>query len=200
MKTATIKIKGVKPLLMHNEQLANPLSEASRALKAVTKKKGKTDADFEEAAELEFQGGLYFHKEDGPYLPDRVIRSALIHAARKLKQGRAFEEGVEYPFERYRLEYEGPRTIAGLWKGKFYDQRMVGNQNVRILRTRPRFDRWSCDVEIMFDETMIDDRVLEQVVKRAGTLGLCDYRPLFGGFTAEVAIGGSIRFGKKEAA
>ena len=189
MKAATITLTGTKPLLMHNEQLANPLSEVSQRLKAVTKKRGKTDADYEEAAEIEFEGGLYFEEKDGPYLPDRVIRSAMIEAARKSKQGRQFEEGVEYPHPRYPLIYDGPRTVKGLWSKKFYDQRMVGNQAVRILRTRPRFNEWSCVVEILFDETLVDDRVMEQVVKRAGTLGIGDYRPLFGGFTAEVSIG-----------
>lgn len=193
MKSATITLVGTRPLLMHNEQLANPLSEASKKLKALTKKKGKTDSDFEEIAEVEFEGGLYFHKDDGPYLPDRVVRAALIEAARKLKQGKQFEEGLEFPFERYRLEYNGPRTVAGLFQKKFYDQRMVGNQNVRVLRTRPRFDEWSCQIEVLIDESMIDNRVLEQVVKRAGTLGICDYRPLFGGFEGSVAIGSVVR-------
>lgn len=193
MKTATLTLTGTKPLLMHNEQLANPLSEFSQRLKAVTKKRGKTDADYEEAAEIEFEGGLYFDEKDGPYLPDRVIRSAMIEAARKSKQGRQFEEAVEYPKTRYPLIYDGPRTIKGLWSKKFYDQRMAGNQAVRILRTRPRFDQWSCVIEILFDETLVDDRVLEQVVKRAGTLGICDYRPLFGGFMGEVIIGATFQ-------
>ncbi len=188
MKTATLTLTGTKPLLMHNEQLANPLAEVTRRLKAVTKKRNKTDSDFEEAAEIEFEGGLYFHDEDGPYIPDRIIRSSLIEAARKFKLGRQFEEGIEYPHERYPLVYSGPRTIAGLWKGKFYDQRMVGNQTVRVLRTRPRFNEWSVIVEILFDETLVDDRVLEQVTKRAGSLGLGDFRPLFGGFSSEVTI------------
>jgi len=188
MKTATIKITGTKPLLMHNEILANPLAEVSQRLKAVTKKRGKTDSDFAEAAEIEFEGGLYFHDKDGPHIPDRVIRSVIIGAARKFKQGRQAEEGIEYPLERYPLIYSGPRTVKGLWGAKFYDQRMVGNQNVRILRTRPRFNEWACNVSIIFDETMIDDRALEQIVKRAGTLGLGDYRPLFGGFTADLLV------------
>lgn len=193
MKTARITLKGTKPLLMHNEILANPLSPIAQKLKAVTKKRQKTDADYEEAAEIEFEGGLYFHDEDGPYLPDRVVRSALIEAARKFKMGRQFEEGVEYPMERYPLIYDGPRTIKGLWKGKFYDQRMVGNQNVKVLRTRPRFNDWSCVVEIIFDETMVDDRAMEQIVARAGSLGICDYRPLFGGFVGTVEIGAVVR-------
>lgn len=193
MKTATITLIGTRPLLMHNEQLANPLSEASRRLKSVTKKRNKSDADFMEIAEIEFEGGLYFDAKLGPYIPDRVVRSALIQAARKLKQGKHFEEGIELPLDKYALQYDGPRTVAGLWQKKFYDQRMVGNQRVRILRTRPRFDNWKCAVEIFFDETMIDDRTLEQVVKRAGSLGLCDYRPLMGAFNGDVAIGTEMR-------
>jgi len=197
VKTATITFVGTRPLLMHNEQLANPLSEVSKKLKILTGKKSKTDADYEEIAEVEFSGGLYFHATDGPYLPDRNIRAALIAAARKQKKGKQFEEGIEYLRERYPLQYDGPRTIAGLFQKKFYDQRMVGNMGKRVLRTRPIFNEWSCEIEVLIDETMIDDRTLEDVVKRAGTLGICDFRPLYGGFVGSVVVGSVVKEKRK---
>ena len=42
--TLTYKITGDAPLIMHNGDLANPLSKAAKALKQVTGKKKKTDA------------------------------------------------------------------------------------------------------------------------------------------------------------
>ena len=47
------KIVGVAPLVMHNGELANPMSEGAKALKRVTGKKAKTDADHAEIARVE---------------------------------------------------------------------------------------------------------------------------------------------------
>lgn len=73
MQTIGITLKGVKPLLMHNEQLANPLSGAARKLAEVSKKRNKTLDDHRVLAEYEFEGGIYHRPDIGPYVPDRWI-------------------------------------------------------------------------------------------------------------------------------
>lgn len=193
MKMATITLNSMSPLLMHNDILANPLSEAAKELRRITKKRDKSDEDYEAISEIEFRYGLYFDAAVGPYIPDRVIRAMLIQAARKSKRGKIFEEGIFVPFPMYPIEYEGPRTIKGLWDSKFYDRRMVGNQKSRVLRTRPLFKEWRCVVELQFDDEIINDNDLIDVVVRAGSLGICDYRPLYGRFNGDVAIGAEMR-------
>lgn len=195
MMMMKVKLTGTKALLMHNERLANPLDETTQELKGLTAKKKKTDADHKAIAEVEFRGSMYFDETIGPFIPDRNIRAALIEAARKSKLGLVVAENVWVTEAMMPLDYKGPRTVAGLWREKRHvDQRMVGNQKVRILRTRPRFDEWALTATVTFDEEAIDQRTMESVFKRAQTLGLCDYRPLFGTFECAFlscsAIGG----------
>jgi hypothetical protein len=54
-----LKLEGQSPLVMHNERLADPLDEFTRAIGAISKKRNKTEADHMEIGRLEFFGGLY---------------------------------------------------------------------------------------------------------------------------------------------
>lgn len=187
MKIMTVRYTGTKELLMHNERLANPIDPIVQEMKALTAKRKKTDADHRDIAEVEFRGGLYFDDKLGPVIPDRVIRASLIAGARKLKLGREVTENVVVLETSYPLEYDGPRTIAGLWQKRYCDQRMVGNQKVRVLRTRPKFPvGWSALVRLQFDNDSFDERNLIAVIKRSENLGIGDYRPLYGTFSSDV--------------
>lgn len=66
-KTLVIDMMGKTPLLTHNSQLSDPLNPWSKKLKSITSKKKKTDADHEEAARIEWKGGLYL--DAGPKGP-----------------------------------------------------------------------------------------------------------------------------------
>lgn len=186
MQIMTVKLVGQKPLLMHNEVLANPLSPAAQRLREVTQIRKKTEDDHWEMAKREFEGGLYHSEALGPHIPSRMLRAALIAGAKKLRLGPKIIEGVTFVDMESKLLYSGPRDIEGLWKKKFYDQRMVGNQKVRVLRTRPKFDEWAVEFAIVFDQMIIDERDIRSVLKRAETLGIGDYRPLYGTFRSEV--------------
>ncbi len=186
MQIMTAKFSGSKPLLMSNEQMANPLSKASQRLKEITQKRNKTEDDYWECARREFDGGMYFDDALGPIIPSRILRAALIAGAKKLKLGPKVTEGVTFVDLEYKLLYTGPRDKDGLWKKGFYDQRMVGNQRARVLRTRPMFKDWAVEFQIIFDPTMIDERNITDVLRRAETLGIGDYRPLFGTYQSKV--------------
>jgi hypothetical protein len=185
----TISITGTRPLLMHNGRLADPLDPAAKALKAFTGKRGKTDADYAEVGRVEFAGAIYIDPDLGPYLPADNIWKTLHVAAKKTKHGKLIEEGVIITTEVNPLVYPGPRDIDGLWRsGTFEFRKTVVNQRNRVPRTRPIFNQWSVTAEGVFDENVIDLPVLAAIASRAGALvGLGDWRPKFGRFTAEVA-------------
>jgi hypothetical protein len=185
MKLITATLTGTRPLLMHNERLANPLDPHAIALKEVTKKRQKTEDDYWLCAEREFAGGIYCDDEVGPYIPGIAIRALLLGAARKMKLGKQLEEGVMILDPMNKLEYKGPRTVAALWKAKFYDQRMVGNQNVRVLRTRPMFKDWTVSFRLAFDPSFLNEADIKAIVTRGETIGLMDYRPVFGTFASK---------------
>ncbi len=54
-----VRLTGLGGMLMHNvDELANPMSELCKAMKKITGKRKKVDADHEELARLEFVGSL----------------------------------------------------------------------------------------------------------------------------------------------
>lgn len=78
---------------MHSGRLADPLNPIAKAVKKVSSKRMKTDADFAELARLEFLGGLYLHRGE-PCIPGEVLEAALIEAARKMRRGQQAKAGV----------------------------------------------------------------------------------------------------------
>ncbi|GAI19389.1 unnamed protein product, partial [marine sediment metagenome] len=56
-------------------------------------------------------------------------------------------------------------------------------QRARIMRARPRFDKWELDFTIDFDDEIIGKDKVNEILTYAGQrIGIGDYRPLFGRF------------------
>ena len=189
MKELKIKLVGQSPLITHNIRLANPLGEYAQAMKSLTGKRNKTDADLKEIAKLEWEGGLYL--EDGVVvMPAKCLNSCFFEGAKKKKNGPKWRTGAILPSEHYPMEYNGakinisvngdiPNPDLDKYYSNFNDQRMVRVGTGQILRTRPLFLGWSVpDVGIMYDENILDKRTLLQICEDAGYLvGLCEMRP-----------------------
>lgn len=182
------RMTGVQPLLIHNEQLANPLAPITMRMKTLTSKRKKLDEDFMEIARTEFEGGLYIDK-NGPYLPNTWISATIREGAKAMRKGEATTRGILFLDDLFYLEYPGMekvKTVQQLWDAGFYDQRMVGNQKNRVLRTRPRFDNWALDVRLFYMPKVIEKEDIMRALKRAGAeLGFGDYRQRFGKFVVE---------------
>ena len=188
MEQLNVKLIGQSPLITHNIRLANPLGEYSQAMKSLTGKRNKTDADLKEIARLEWEGGLYL--EDGVIvMPSRNVNSCLFEGAKKKKNGPKWRTGAILPDEYYKMEYKGakinvkmngniPNPELDKYYEKLFDQRMVRVGTGQILRTRPLFFDWSFFVTIMYDENILDKRTLIQICEDAGYLvGFCEMRP-----------------------
>ena len=179
-------IRGIAPLLMHNGHLADPLNEFTRAIKAITAKRKKTDADFEQIAKLEFLGGLYLDRNGAPAVPGELIEGLLRDGAKKSRQGKDAQCGLisdgVWP-----LTYKGPKDQEALWADEnFRDIRGVVIKGSRIMRMRPRFPVWDLNFEVMFqDEVANDDQINKWLVDAGQFVGLGDFRPRFGRFTVE---------------
>lgn len=178
-----VEIAG-KRMLMHNGQLADPLNEYAKALKEVTSKRKKSDADHEESARREFQGGLYFDEKAGPYIPDLVLVSMLVEGAKKRKLGKAFTATVSVVDEVNPLLYQGPRTRESLWNDRsFVDRRGAVVGTSRIMRTRPKFTDWSLRFQVSLLKSELNAADIEAALTDAGLyVGLGDHRPAFGKF------------------
>lgn len=187
MYTIEVSIKGAAPLLMHNERLADPFDDYAKELKLVSSNRKKGEDDHETLAKLEFQGGLYFDDEAGPYIPGKNLQAMLVYAARRLKLGKEFEAGVRVCDEVNALDYKGPRTREGLYEDKkFRDRRGIGVAGKRVFRTRPKFRDWGVTFKVTVTADSVSIDTMREVLSIAGQYqGLGDYRPLFGQFTVE---------------
>lgn len=184
-QTVTYRLKSDCPMLQHNGQTADPTNRWSKAMKAVSGKRKKTDADYEELARIEFMAALLMGPE-GPVIPSHYIDAALTGAAKKNREGPLAKSGV-FCLKDASLEYEGPRTADELWAdNRFRHVAIVRVQSARVARTRPVFNEWQANVTLQIEDSVVNVRQVDDWFQIAGTqIGLGDWRPQHGRFTAE---------------
>ena len=185
MKKLKAKITGVSALLCHSGKLADPLYEGTKQLKKLSSKRGKTDADLEMMAKVEFIHSLYLDNGQ-PCIPAEVLEASFINAARRNKQGKKVQAGVVVP-NNYPLIYDGPRDPEKMWEdGRFRFSSTVRVGTSRVSRMRPRFNEWAADIEVEYDPNMLNEAEIKEIVKIAGeSIGIGDWRPRFGRFKVE---------------
>lgn len=186
MKSRTYTIRGVSPLVMHNEQLADPLNEWARSIAEVSKKRKKTEDDHMELSRREFMGGLYWSKELGVHIPERCLEALVRDGAKKEKRGRDVNSAMIVT-DPATLVYEGPKEPKALWEaGSYVLRATVGVSDKRIVRSRPIFREWSLKFSVEYDETVLQASDLDRFLEVAGRqCGLMDWRPKHGRFTVE---------------
>jgi len=188
VNTLNFRIVGVAPLVMHNGALADPRYEYTRKIKAISSKRMKTDADYEEMARLEWFGGLYLFNGE-PCVPSYVLEAMLIGrggAARKQKKGKEAAAGL-FVVQDFPLEYEGPRDPKELWKlEQFRLVAPVKVQTSRIMRTRPLFAEWAFTAEVTHNPELVNEDEVVHWMQIAGEqVGLMDWRPKYGRFSVK---------------
>lgn len=189
---------GGAPLICHNERLADPLDSFTEAIQEISKKRGKTKADHEALAHLEFLGGLYTNPplqwplngtaKAAPCVPAWNVLRCLQDGGRRHKRGADVPRGI-YPLaEAAPVIYEGPAEPEALWRdGAFALRKSVGVQRSRTMRTRPIFTDWQSELLIEVDATVFDLHTLRVIWKDAGIYaGLGDMRPVYGRFIGTI--------------
>jgi len=184
MKTAIYTIKGLTPLLMHSERLANPFDDLTKELKAITGKRKKTEDDLFAMARIEYMGGLYFDDDAGVHLPGYNILAAIVGGGKIHKLGTAVKRAVIVNEDRVPVLYTGPKKPSALFENKaFVDMRSVKVGTAKITRCRPKFTEWAATFSVAYDENSIQKSEIDQCLTSAGLMvGLGDYRPRFGRF------------------
>lgn len=183
-KTLKYRLTGDAPLIMHNGALANPLSSASKQLKQVSSKKKKTDADFERMAEIEFKAGLYMDGA-GPVIPGENVEATIYAAAKITREGKVAKSACFVPTHAP-LVYDGPRDADGLWHDERFRNCVGVKVNMsRVMWTRPIFQKWETTIAVEYESSVVNEEQVDRWVHAAGTqVGLCDWRPRCGRFTA----------------
>lgn len=187
MATAEFSIRGVSPILLHSGQTADPRNEYAKALKKISAKRAKTDADYDEMAKIEWTAAIYATKEGRVIVPDYVMESALVSGARKLKLGKQFQGGV-FVDDHCLLEFPGCElSMDELWeRGQNTHSAPVRIGQQRVIRTRFVAEEWSTKIKLTYNTEMLDLPQIEQALQLCGSqTGLCDWRPKFGRFVVE---------------
>lgn len=179
---------GTRPLLMHNVQLASPLNKFAKQLKAISSKKTKTEEDRLEIAHIEFLGGLYLDQHLGPFIPGTMVFANLIEGARFIKSGKKVERGLDVVELVNPLIYDGPRTAEELWADpNFVDIRSVRVSTSRVDRTRPIFQEWEVNFDLLIDPDVLSFEDMKAIIDYAGRMsGFGDYRKMYGRYRADV--------------
>jgi len=183
LESVMFTVKGISPLIMHNGQTADPLNQYSKAIKKITAKRKKTDADYEKLSELEWYAGLYVNDDGRVIVPGDCLTAMLRDAAKKQRLGKLFSSAV-FCDDDALLEYEGPKKTDKMFQsGKFTSRMLVRVTTAKVLRTRPIFKDWSTTFEVKYYPTEINIDQVKEAVETAGrVIGLGDYRPRFGRF------------------
>lgn len=186
-------IAGIRPLLMHNGQLADPLNPMTQRLSALTGKRKKTLEDHEAISRAEWEGGLYLL--DGKVIvPADMIDAAIRDGAKVQRKGKAMVAGVEIEDDVVPLKYDGPQKWADLFDYKlksgarpFVERRGARVQNARVIRTRPRFQKWSLTFRIArYEFAAVGEKDIRAALEFAGyAVGIGDFRPRYGLFAVD---------------
>lgn len=190
MSTVRVTLTGTVPLLLHNGRLANPLDPHTRALKALTSKRSKTDEDLAQIILVESRGAAYETPDNEIGLRDANAWRSMQEAARAFKRGADVERAVIYdPVRVAPILIDGGAVDVEEFLGDadHIDYRPVGLRGQTVMRARPIIREWSTshDFDVLTDIVNIED--IGVFLTRAGRLhGVGDHRPQYGRFSATV--------------
>ena len=179
-----VTIEGLPPgIIMHNGTAGlDPRTPQKKEIAYITSSKrgaNRTEEDDARIAELECQISLYLDQDGAPTLPTSMLRAMIEQAARKFKQGPLVREGLIVTsvedFD-YQIDLLG-RTVEELGKTAQFTVPVVV-QRSRLLRTRARFQYWSCQFVVECDSELVDEELLRNWLEVGGRrIGLGDWRP-----------------------
>lgn len=189
-----LKVRGTKPLMVHNIRLANPLDPWTKALKDLVgdRKRRNTDEGRLLILRTEARGAIY-ETEDGLVgMPMDNIYATLQEAAKAFKRGADIERALLYEPIAVPLIIDGKTWkvddyLSGPDVASHIDYRPVGVNRAKTMRARPIFQNWAFNCEFSLIDKVVDLRDLAPILERAGQfVGLCERRPRYGTFKGEV--------------
>ena len=189
MKKLHVTLYGKNPLIEHSPKCVNPLHPLTLEMKKLTSKKKKTEEDLTKIADLEWEMGVYWDDNIGLVIPNECITATIQSGAKMNKNGTAIAKFVRIDTPLIPLDIGEAQDYEKLKKeNRFRDVRTVCVQRSRVLRTRPRFNTWSCEFDLTYVEDKIDINDIVLALENAGSyVGLCEMRSMgYGRFDVRI--------------
>ena len=185
------KLTSVRPMMMHNGRLANPLDPYVQELKKYTSKRSKTEEDLARIMEIETRGGCYETPDGLLAQPTEAVWASFHEAAKAYKRGKDLERALIPTPEMVPLHIAGELISADefIKDPTHIDYRSVVVSGRRVMRARVLVHDWEALHTMELLEDIVDVDVLKPIVERAGrVVGLGDFRPRFGTYTTEIVL------------
>jgi hypothetical protein len=189
-----IAFDGITGLIQHNPRLIDSRDDIVREIATINKKRQKTEADEAERDRLEWFGGLYHAADIGVYVPAASAIRCLVDAGTAIKKGKAISQGLAVGTDRIPLEYDGPKDLSELYaRAEFRSRLPVVVQRNRVMRMRPIFRHWRLEFDAEMDEAILNLDELQNIIERAGRIGLGDARKIGYGRFAPTVVADATR-------
>lgn len=200
MKTLKVKIEGVKPLILHNGQGANPIDNREmpnflqkkfgcklyrEAIKPISSKRGKTEKDHINLSELSFYSSLYLNDKKQIILPAENLERMLETQAIANRKGATFKRAVSID-EDVILEFPNKnKPLKALYDlHKYIVMGVVSRSKVSV--TRAIFPKWSATFKISYDPKQINEAEIKDNLALGEFYGSFERRPKFGRYKFKV--------------
>ncbi len=164
-----VQIEGIKPLLQHRYYSADEPEPKTNI------RTGRP------AYELEAEKAAYRDADGKLCQPGDHIHASMVKAAANFKipgkRGKSYKDLIQTSVD------VCPDLIPHIFQEYEIDSRGVVVQRSRIIRYRPRLNKWALKFELHIIDEQLDVSVVRQILDYAGRcVGIGDYRPKFGRF------------------
>lgn len=194
IKTLNVTVTGIDTLLQSNPQVVDDFNPHRIALAEAIKmqKKNKTPENTNRVRELEIASKIFWDDKLGIYAPTNWLTEAIVcnsYGIAKIAKKKA-RSGVFAPNPKAKLHYRGEAKVKTpediICDRSFHCIRILPQGQDRICKATPSFSEWSFSTDIEYDDTVIAERELKNIIKYAATYGgFGDFRPTYGRATVE---------------
>ncbi|MCI9481123.1 MAG: hypothetical protein HFF88_01995 [Oscillibacter sp.] len=151
MKQIHITFIGDSPLIMHSPKCVNPLRPIAVRKKKFTSKRKKTEEDLLAISDLEWEAGVYWDDNVGLHIPNECIKATIQNGAKQNKKDKDIAKYLQVAMLMAPLNIGEEQNYEHLKTDMRYrDVCSVCVQRNRMNRTRPRFNTWSTEFDVVW--------------------------------------------------
>lgn len=185
LKSYTVQISSITPLIMSNDTLCDPLHPLTKEFKEISSNRKKEDSHHLAMSKIEWLGSLYYHEEIGFHMPSKCLLGCFRTAAKKFKMGlmtKAITLEHHIGTSLIGFEKETPDTLWKKVNAKGENIHVfkcsVVNNGGRVISTKPIIQKWGCFFDLHLNTEIMNEDKLKKIIETAGVeYGIGSLRP-----------------------